>query len=142
MKNKEVFISVLAFTLLLMTFCIVTITANNTDKIVNESAPQQSSESQKSTTNKTFVHSSSGNLAKTTQKPELKRTPLVTSNHPVDLKANAWSSSERLIRPDIKDRLTPVELDGRVYLEDTTGSEVCDSNDQGDYDQGNIEIIE
>ena len=55
-------------------------------------------------------------------------------------KRDAWSSHSRTARSDIKDILKLIESNGRVYLEDTSGVEVSDSNESDD--EGAIEVIE
>lgn len=142
MKRKEVFWSIVAFTLLLMTFSIVALTTSYTDNIADDPVSLLSSDSEKGETNRTFIHSSADNLERVTQECEGKSSVPAASNRRSNNQAgnpktNARSSKYSVIHPDLKDRLTPIESNGRVYLENTTGIEPCE-----DDDEGKIETIE
>lgn len=143
MKSNEISLCITASTLLLITFCIVAITATFTEKSVREPVQHLSSGS-KGETNRTFVHGSTDNLENAAHKPEPKTTSLASSNRrlqnrPVNPKTNTRPSNDRIMRSDIKDLLQPIESNGRVYLENTTGIEICENENE---DEGGIETIE
>ena len=126
-----------------MIFCFVTLTGNDSDNDVNKPTQHLNSGS-KGETNRTFVHGSTDNLENAAHKPEPKTTSLASSNRrlqnrPVNPKTNTRPSNDRIMRSDIKDLLQPIESNGRVYLENTTGIEICENENE---DKGGIETIE
>ena len=83
MKTKEVFLSVVAFALLLTTFCIVALTAKHTDNLISEPARHPSSAFGKTESNSTTLAGSTGNLGKTVQEPERNNAlPAASARHP------------------------------------------------------------
>jgi len=145
MNVKEVFLIFVAFTLLFLLFCVVTLTGIDSDKSMVKASPHLRGGSQTAGTNKTLIHSSTQNHEKTAHQSKSYRASLSASGRlmntrPDKPKINAWSLRHRTARSDIKDRLTPIESNGRVYLENMTGVEVCDSNDSDD--ERAIEVIE
>ena len=145
MKAREIFLIFVAFTLLFLLFCVVTLTGINSDKSMVKASPQLRGGSQTAGTDRRFIHRSIHNLKKNAHQSESNRASLAASgylmnNRPDKPKRDAWSSRNRAARSDIKDLLKPIESNGRVYLENMTGVEVCDSNDSDD--ERAIEVIE
>ena len=145
MKAREIFLIFVAFTLLFLLFCVVTLTGIDSDKLMIKAGPQLSGDPKTAGTDRRFIHRSIHNLNNTAHQPESNRASLAASgylmnNRPDKPKRDAWSSRNRAARSDIKDLLKPIESNGRVYLENMTGVEVCDSNDSDD--ERAIEVIE
>ena len=141
MKSKEIFLCTVAFILLLMTFGIVAITADYTEKSTQEPAQCLTTGVEKDQTNRVLIHNSTDYPEKAAHQVKPIRIPLVASNHftnnpPGTPKTNSWSSNARRIRSEVKERLTPVESSGRIYFENTSGIEASDD------DETVIEIIE
>ena len=139
MKAKEIFLIFAAFTLSLMTFCVVALTGSYSDKCANTPIPPLGNSSETAGTNRTFIHNSTHNLNDTAQKIETKQTHPVANKHPGKSKTNARSSDLRMIDSEDNNRLKPIKYDGRVYLEDISGIEACESNND---DESRIESIE
>jgi len=142
MKTREIILIFVAFTLLFLLFCVVTLTGINSDKSMVKASPQLCGVSQTADTNRTFIHGSTQNQEKNAHPLKSNRASLTASgrlmnNRPDKPKMDTWSLRNRMARSEIKDRLTSIESNGRVYLEDTTDVEVCDSNDEGE-----TEVIE
>jgi hypothetical protein len=145
MNAREIFLIFVAFTLLFLLFCVVTLTGVNSDNCITKPTHQLSSDPKTAGTDKTFVHSSIENLDKNALQSKSNSASLTASNHlmnnrPGKPKRDARSLRNRTARSDIKDRLKPIESNGQIYLENTTGVEVSDSNDSDD--EGAIEVIE
>ncbi len=139
MKTREIFLIFVAFTLLFLIFCAVTLTGIDSDKLMIKPDPQLCGGSQTAGTNEMFIHSSIQNLEKVALQSKSNRASLTASSHltnnrPDKPKMDLRSASYRIAHSDIKDRLTPIESKGRVYFENTTGIEACDSNDGGESD--------
>lgn len=141
MKSKEIYLCVIAFFVLLMTFGIVVVTADYTEKSLEKPAQRLSEDSSQKQIHKDCIHNSTENLERVVPPSKPKRTPLIAPRYLSNKRpSNSWSSRARRTRAEIKERLTPVESKGRVYLENTTGIEAACEEDNND--EGNIEIIE
>jgi hypothetical protein len=146
MKSKEIFLCVVAFIVLLSVFGIVAITADYTEKSVQKPDQDQTNSIEKNQTNRTSIHNSADAPETAVYQSKPKRTPLVASNRLTNnrlgsQKMNSWSSNARRIHSEVKERLTPVECNGRIYLENTSGIEASDE-DNNNNDETAIEVVE
>jgi hypothetical protein len=139
MKAKEVFLIFVAFTLLFILFCVVTLTGRDSDKCVHQPTCQLSNGSGATGTNRNFIHRSINKFDKTADTLETKSISQIAPNHPSNRRTGALFSNDRVRNANIKDLLKPIESNGRVYLENTTGIEVCENDID---DEGDIETIE
>ena len=144
MTSKEVFLCIIGFCVLLMTFGLVAITADYTENATGQPAPCLSPGAGKGQTSGILMQNSAGHPEKADPQVKPKRTASsassdVTNNHPGPPKTNPWSSHARRARSEIKERLTPVESNGRVYLENTSGVEAIAADEE---DEGAVEIVE
>jgi len=144
MMSKEIFLCIIAFCVLVMTFGLVAITADHTEKSAREPAPRLSKDSENNPIHKDLIPNSTGHPEKADPHVKPKRTPSsassdVTNNHPRTPKTNPWPSHARRARSEIKERLTPVESNGRVYLENTSGVEAIVGDEE---DEAAVEIVE
>ena len=146
MKSKEIFLCVVAFFVLLSVFGIVAITADYTEKSIQKPDGDQTSRVEKNLTNRTSIQNPADRPETVVHQSNPKRAPLVASNrltnsHPDTQKMNSWSSNARRASSEVKERLTPVECNGRIYLENTSGIEASDE-DNNNNDETAIEVIE
>ena len=147
MRVKEVFLTFVAFVLLFILFCVVTLTGIDSDKYANQPTGQLNNSSGANGANRNFIHSSTYKSDKTARTPETQRTSQIASNQlshnpPSNRRPGALSSSDRVRNADIKHLLKPVESNGRVYLENTSGIEACVNNNNNNNNEQDIETIE
>jgi hypothetical protein len=141
MKARENFLifAAFTFTLLFIILCVVTLTGNDSDQYVDEPIHRLNSDSGTTGPHRNIMHSSTNNPDNTTQTLETKRTAPAANKHPANPRTKNRPSNFREIHQDNNSQLKAVESNGRVYLENTTGIEVCENNTN---EEGKIEGIE